>query len=352
MKNNLMCVWVHERKLSMKKAIITFLVLVLGSSVSGIAFGEGEKGDVSPSAGSGFHQSQGIEEARKKVVARVNGVDITMDAVVSTMRRMEGRQAHGAGGAEKMADLKNKALQRLIFQELAYEKAKAEGMHVDEKAIDDSMATLRTRAGGDEKFKEFLKSSSMTEDELRALVERNLLIQAIFAREVTGKVTISEDDVKKEYEKEKGQFTKPEKVAITDVVFFLKLEDDDSVKRVREVLKRINEDKDKNPMNLETDGTFVVRDLDVGKDKETELYEAARKLKVGELSDLVKTSDSLHIIKLREYSPEEQIPFENVKGFIEKKLMAEAQQKRMQEWEAELRKGAKIEILEPQENGK
>jgi len=286
------------------------------------------------------------KESTKTVVAKVNGVDITMESVIAMTNRMAGNRALGESASEGMEEIRQKALNQLIFQELAFQEAKARGLKVNEKELEGAMADVKVKRGGEEGYRKFLEGTGLSEKELRVEVERNLLLRKIFAQEVREKVKISEDELKRIYESEKAKYHKPEKVLVIDVVLFLSIEDKASEEKGETILRKIREDKERNPWNLSLDGTFIVREREIEKNKDRDLYEAARKLDVGELSGIIKTPDSLHIIKLKEYSPEEQIPFDKVKGNIERKLGAEAQQKRMHEWEAELKKGAKIEIME------
>jgi parvulin-like peptidyl-prolyl isomerase len=90
-----------------------------------------------------------------------------------------------------------------------------------------------------------------------------------------------------------------------------------------------------------------VRELpEVKKDTEPVLYEEAKKLQTGELSGVIKTADSLHVIKLKEYIPEKQLTFDQVKYAIEAGVRMRGRGNRMQEFESELKKGAKIEIID------
>jgi parvulin-like peptidyl-prolyl isomerase len=180
---------------------------------------------------------------------------------------------------------------------------------------------------------------------LRAEIKRRILLQRIYVREVTEKVSITDDDVRKEYERRKNEYIVPDKVAVIDVVFLMELDSQASRGKANEILAKINADKDRNPMNLVPDGTFIVRSLDLEKEKDPELYDTARKLKEGELSGVIKTADSLHIIQLTRYTPEKQTPYEEVKGPLKDKLRVEAQVKRFQTWEQELKSRAKIELL-------
>ena len=285
----------------------------------------------------------GQEDMKKVVVAKVNDVPITMDMLIKTMNRVSVRKSPDEAPLTS-EEIKNKALDRLILQELAYQKAKTGGIRPEEEHIDAAIGNLKVNVGGEEEYAKFLAQEGVTEADLRAQVKRSLTLELIFAQEVNNKVTVPEDDVKKEYEKEKQRYVQPEKVSVIDVAFLLKENDKSSHKKANAILKKIRADKLKDPWKLVLDGTFIVRNIDVFKDKQKELYAAARKLKAGGLSGVIKASDGLHIIKLRSYSPERQLSFDEARSSLEGRFRVEAQQKRLEEWGRELRKDAKIEI--------
>jgi len=283
----------------------------------------------------------------KIVVARVNGVEITMASVVMMMNGLVGNRGHGAASPKGMEEAKAEALNQLILQELAVQKAKSEGLTVGQKEIDGTLADMKQKLGGEEKFREFMEKGQITEEDLRKRIERTLTLKRIFTREVSNKVSVSEEETREEYEKEKEKYARPEKIAVIDVVFFLEIGEADSRKKAEETRKKIEDDKEKNPWNLVSDGSFAVRDMEVDGSREKEISEAAKTLQAGELSGVFVATGNLHIVKLKEYSPRKQFSFEEVKGQIERKVRARALKKRLEEWDAELKKGAKIEIVEP-----
>jgi parvulin-like peptidyl-prolyl isomerase len=286
---------------------------------------------------------------KKIIVARVNGAGITMQSLMTMANRMIEKKGRGDAGVEDFQKIREDALNRLILQELALQDARKRGMAVDQKKIDETIANLKISMGGEEEYGKYLAREGMTGEEARAEVERTLALQMIFDKEVkelNEKIVLDEDTLRKEYEKNEARFVQPEKISVIDVVLFLTSEDKDAKKITGEVLRKIKEDKDRNPLNLVPDGTFIVRELDLNKTKYEILYEEAGKLKEGELSGIIETPDSLHIIKLTKFSPEKKYSFDEVRVFLERKFRSEALLKRLQEWEAELRKDAKIEIMD------
>ncbi len=299
---------------------------------------------------SGVTKPDSMEEAKKIIVARVNGTDITKQSLINIMKRWRAREGAAAETPEGKASLRQKALQRLIFEELAYQKATAEGLKAEPADVDQSVADLRIKLGGPEKFEEFLKEEGLSEKEMRSDVARGLVLQRIFKREISDKVTVSKEEIERAYEKEKDKFLLAEKVVVIDILFFLDPEADASVRKAEKVLKMIQDEKDKDPMKLVPDGTFIAQEMELNKTKQKKLYKEAKKLKAGELSGIIKIDGSLHILKLKEYAPERQFTLDDMKEYLEMSIGSQARLQRMHEWEKELRKGATIEILDSGES--
>jgi parvulin-like peptidyl-prolyl isomerase len=285
----------------------------------------------------------GPEEAKRIVVARVNGAPVSMAALVGMMNRIGGPQG---AAAEPAGERVKKALDRLIFQELAYQRAGAAGVAVDPGTVDNAMANFRENVGGEQAFRDYLSKEGVTEQELRANAERGLVLELIYAREVLDKTTVPEDELNREYEQAKARYVAPEKIRIVDVFFLDRRDKRTPQRKANAVLKSIRSDKDKNPWNLLLDGSFIVRNLDNLKGRHDELRDAAKQLAVNGVSGVIKAPDGLHIIKLIEYAPERQLSLDEVRSSLEGGLRVRAQEKRLEEWKQELRSLARVEIFE------
>lgn len=283
-------------------------------------------------------KKESLEAAKKIIVAKVNDVPITMYQVLKMMNIIGPKM----GG--DVETIKKEAINKLIIQELAFQKAKATGVTVEKKSVDDAIENAIENTGGEEGFKKFLESEAITEDEYRKHLERLFAVEIVYARDVIDKAIIPEERMKEEYEKLKDKLVLPEKVGVIDV-YFIKT-DKATMKNAENILKKIRADKDKDPWKLILDGTFIVRNLDVKKDKLPEVYKEAKKLKIGQISKIIKTKQGLHIIKLVDYSPERPATLDETRAYLESRLKPEYVEKRFKEWEKELKKDAKIEIVE------
>jgi len=281
------------------------------------------------------------EQAKTVVVAQVNGADITLQQLRMMMNRLNVMNQHAPKPATQ-EEIRKRALDQLVLQELALQEAARLQMRVEKADVDRSMEQVVTQLGHEEGYRDFLEKKHMTDAEMRTFVERSILTQRIFAREVTDKVSIADADVRKAYEREKDRLVVPEKISVVDVVLFLPEGDAGALKKANEIRDRINADQDRNPRNLAADGTFIVQDVDLDAEQEPALAAAARKLEPGGLSGVVQGRDSMHILKLTAYTPGRPLTYEEARGGLEAKLRADAQVKRRLEWEQQLKQGATI----------
>ncbi|MFZ2198527.1 MAG: peptidylprolyl isomerase [Thermodesulfovibrionales bacterium] len=346
----------------MKKTFIalTVAVIMAVSVLTGMLFaGENsmEKGS------SGVHQhgiskepseepkqaeeaKRSAEEAKKIIVARVNGAEINMFMLVRAMNRIAPKYLKEGEAATKETNeqIKNEALNRLIFEELAVQEAIRQGINPSPEAIDKVVAQVRESVGTEEAYREYLDKADLTEETLKKLVERSQRYELITAREIYGKISIDEKLLKDEYEKEKGKFILPDNFVAEDV-FLLQAKDEDSAhKKVDEVLKSIRKNNN-DVWKLVLDGTFIVRKINIRQEKHPAIYNAMTEMNVGDLSGVIQDKDGFHIIKVVKKDMSRPATFEEARGALEPKFLVPAQEQRKQEWERELKKDAKIEVM-------
>jgi parvulin-like peptidyl-prolyl isomerase len=281
-------------------------------------------------------------ETKNLVVARVNGVELTMDAFVRMMNILPAKVP--ATPAETLEERKARALDSLVLLELAYQRAHKLGLNAEPPSIAIGMDNFKNSIGSEQEYREYLAQQHMTEEDIRSQIERGLTIERIYTAEVIEKVTVPEEDLKKQFAKDTQYLIRPEKVKIIDVHLF-KDEGKNSQKKAQDLIKKIKADPKQDPMKLLLDGTFTVQRTTLRPDKNKELYDEARKLKPEELSGAIKTTNGIHIIKLESYDSERPLTYDEAKPLMEEKLKGPAQEKLTHEWEQELKKGAKIELF-------
>ncbi len=185
---------------------------------------------------------QEVKESKKIVVARVNGADITMHSLVKEMNLVAPKiiPAGKLATPEITNKVKEKALNNLIFRELAVQEAIKEGITVKAEAVDAVIAKVKAQGGSDEAYKQYLQERGLTEEALRKVIERDHLFEMITAKEIYQKIPIDDQALRAEYEKDKSLLvTKdnpPRQLSFEEAKYFLvrKIKSERSGKRIAE----------------------------------------------------------------------------------------------------------------------
>ena len=290
-----------------------------------------------------------LEALRKKVVAKVEGAEILFYELVNMMNRVAKVYYKDLQEpTEEIArEIKLKALDRLIFEELAYREAVRQEIKIPQKNIETVINNLKKAYETEEGYQGYLDSIGVTEDQLRARILRGHLLQTITAREVYSKVTVDEQEYKKLYNeyKDAGKLMKDDKFIVKEIL----LMDNEDKETVRENANKLLAELKTNENDfgkLMLDGTFIVRRLPVIQQKYPVIFEQMKTMEIGQLSGVVEDGGSFHIFKVLERELARDLTEEEAADFLEGRLRFPAQEKRRAEWAQELRKDAKIEILD------
>lgn len=282
--------------------------------------------------------------AEESVVARVNSAPITSRDLEAAVDRLIPRATyHGSIPEEKRTEFRGKALEDLINQELQYQDALAKGMKPDKKAVKTRLEQIRDKYKTKAEYKAALERSGITEDELRAWVERANLIQAVLAKTVTGPARPTEAMLKDYYDKNTAKFKQPESVKLR----MLSTKDE---KKAKDILTKIRAGEDFGDLAARmSEDDYRIKGGDIGYIHRGRIYpeleEAAFTLKIGEASGVLKSQGMWFIIKVEDKEPEHLVKFEDIKGKLKKDLEDKRAAELLEKWIVDLRTKAKIEVL-------
>jgi peptidyl-prolyl cis-trans isomerase C len=302
------------------------------------------------------------------IIAKVNGRPILANSFNGQIQMR--LAADSFGNPDSAPDLSNAPLElkveildQLISLEIAYQEALKEGFAPKPAELDKIMAKVAESYGGDaENLKTLLSSHGDSEERLREQVAYNETVKNWRDTAFLSKAIVADSEAKKYYEANLKLADHPEQLRALQIVFPVPLtalgdqvKTRDSLKeKAQQALKEAQaganfEDLIKKYMNPNTlsltnngqmgwvsqDGGFPV------------LEEALFKLKPGEISEVVETDFSFHILKVLEHRPAGTLAFEDVRPDILDFLTNNKINMATREKIAELREAAKIEIPEP-----
>ena len=292
-----------------------------------------------------------------RIVAKVNADVITLmmleDRVAVFLDKMK------AAGSDvkqlKKNKLKKTVLDGMIAEKLQVQEAKKLGIVVAEeslqKALDDIFAHNNITS---EQFKKMLTSEGSNIEDYKEIVRDQILISRLVEMQVSSAAAVGERSVRKYYRKNKKIFWVPEKMTLSHIMLIMGSDSSDKERKLQEktaeeILRRIQAGENfsklakkySNDVSAHSGGQLGV----VGRGMMLPEFEkAAFDLKVGEVSNIVKTVNGFHIIKCDNIIPGYTKEFKLVKSEIKKILSSEKREKKYQEWMSELKKKSFITV--------
>ena len=297
-------------------------------------------------------------EVVDRIAALVNGDVITLSEVEQIGGPLLEQVRQTSTPAEREEKLKKARLEvlgHLIESKLLEEEMKKKKIEVPERDVDAAINDVLKNSGFSEnELRKFLAREGMTYSGYRQKVRDELGKMRLVSREIKSKIVIEEDELRKYYRENQAKFTDPLEVKIQQIFFPLPpnapREEAAAVQdEARTVLEKSRKGEDFADLAKKySQGPEASEGGLLGwfKHKELlpELEEAGFKLKIGEISELIRSPAGFHIIRVLERKGGEPRPFAEVQYKIREEMSQDEAEKKFQEWVKDLRARAYIEI--------
>jgi parvulin-like peptidyl-prolyl isomerase len=241
-------------------------------------------------------------------------------------------------GTPEYVQLRDQAM-RFLIQRTQFEvKADDLGIDISDEAVDKRIDQyVKERHQGDKKkFAAELKTQGLSEPQARDIIRANLVQEAIFNK-VTSGIKVSDDEVKKYFDKNKAQYGTPE----TRVVRHVLVKKKDLADQLYAELKaggdwkKIAKQYSQDPASKNTGGRMTATKGQLV----PEFEQTAFTIGNNGISKPVKTQYGWHIIQaLGPVKKSQATPFNQVKEAIRQQLLQEKRNKEMEKWVAGMRK--------------
>ena len=290
-----------------------------------------------------------------QIAARVNGVPIyysQLDPAVDRAMAKHSRHATRSNIDELRKKAVHEELDQLIGYELLVQAAKRSASKDVDQAIE---ARIKAAGATGQGHQHTTEEPGQEDGASRERIRREVLVEEYLTRRGVRSLTVPENDLKRFYEQNKASFKELESVKVSHILIGLaKQASPDEIAEARKEIIRIRDEIQRGRDFAELARTYSsCASSAAGGDlgfighgyMPQEFDKVAFSLKVGEVSDVVKTRHGFHLITVQERKPEKVKEFSEVRGFIETFLLKDLQRKKGQEIVAELRREAKIEIF-------
>lgn len=246
-----------------------------------------------------------------KVLATVNGAKITsedFDREVKALPEYIRAMADTPQGKKEMLDT-------LVMRELILQQAAKDGVDKS-KEVEEKLADLKKR----------------------------IIVDTYLKKKVESDAKISDDELKKFYDQNQDKFKTGEQIRASHIL----VKSEQEAQAILEQLKKGAKFEDLAKAKSVDSSAAKGGDLGwFGKGNMVPAFEkAAFGLKEGQLSGIVKSDFGYHIIKLTGKRTAGTRPFDEVKEQIKAAIMPQKQQQVFMKLKDDLKKGAKIELLD------
>ncbi|WP_373509526.1 peptidylprolyl isomerase [Thiocapsa sp.] len=289
------------------------------------------------------------------VVVRVNGVAILRTELERNMRPLLAK--FGSADAltpEQRALIEETAKENLIRTELLYQLAMKQDIDDLEQQVEEQLAIIKSRSASEEEWNDALAKKGITSEGLREQLKRAIQINAFVENEVLSNIEITDAQLKAFYDEHPEAFSKPESMRASHILIGVDAgagaeEKEQAKRKADEILAQVKSGADFAELaksvstcpSAEQGGDLG----EFGRGQMVAPFEdAAFGLDAGAVSEVVETQFGYHIIKATGKNAAEIVPFEEVKGRIEKQLKVQDVQKQVMAQVEEFRKTSVIEL--------
>ncbi len=292
-----------------------------------------------------------ISKAQDQVIGTVNGVSLYK----SDFDFFYNGQSKNVSESTDKQNLESelKKLKQTVFDYIVEEalikmnmpKSQATLKDSDYNEINSYINGMVERYGGIEKLRSVLAEDKVTFNQFIQYTKSTYL-GTNYLNSLIKDIKATDEQIEKYYEDNKKSFVQPEKVTAKNILFFTidqatgeeypKEKIEEIEKKAKEVLKSIKDGADFDELMNKYGEDPGAKQMPEGYtfskgEMVKEFEESAFAMKVGEVSDLVKTEYGYHIIKVVDKIPEKQIQLNEVKESIKPELDQKAQSDYLQD---------------------
>ncbi len=294
-----------------------------------------------------------------KPVAKVNGTVLTDKDLLREMYAIfpYAKQHNGFPKAQE-AGIRQGALEMIIFEEMVYQEAQRRKMTIPAAKINQAETAFRQQFQSPDQFQQFMQMEMHgSRQQLRAQIERSMLIDQLLKQEVDNKSAVTPAQVRAYYDKNGARFQMPESYSFQSISVIPPLKPTaaqaaEAKKKATDELAQAQATKTTQEFGLlaekisEDDYRVNMGDHKVvPADKlPPQIIAAFKTMKPGQVSGLIQIETAYTIVRLNAHTLAHKQSFEEVKGELRVELQKERYEQLRVSLAKELRAKSKIEV--------
>jgi parvulin-like peptidyl-prolyl isomerase len=295
-----------------------------------------------------------------KPVARVNGAVLTDRDLLREMYTIfPYAQQHNGFPKEQEAQIRQGALEMIIFEELVYQEGLRRKLIIPAETLNRAQADFRKQFNSPDQYQQYLQTEMQgSEQQLRQQMRRSLLIEQVLKTDVEQRATVTPAELQAYYVKNAPRFRQPETFTFQSISVVPPLKPTlEQAKQARtkadDALRQAKATKSSQDFGLlaekisEDDFRVNLGDhKSVSADKlPPQVVKALQAMQSGQVSGLIQIESAYTIIRLNAHTPARQKPLSEVKSELNTDLQKSKYEKLRSNLAKQLRAKAKIEVV-------
>lgn len=293
-----------------------------------------------------------------RIVARVNDDVITLSELQEEGLPLFARLRENYTGselAEQVQRAEREFLDQLILRRLQLQYASQIGITTSENEISAALKDVLSRNNlTQEQLTDLLTREGLTLQDYKDRLREQIILARLMNQAVRSRVSVDTSEVEAYYKTHQDEFNQPAQARVRHI--FFRIDPGAAQPQVEAVRARATHvlQEARNGSDFADLARFHSEDAtaasggDLGFIKRgqalPEFEEVIFTMQQGEISEVIRTPNGLHIVKVEAFSIGSERPFSETKAEIERRLLQGKIEKRFQDWTNELKDKAFIEI--------
>ena len=297
----------------------------------------------------------------EEIIARVNNEIITKSEYDKALSQTEEdtRQDCKAKCTPEQLETeiesrKKTALRDLVDQSLLAQRGKDLGISVETDVVKQlDQIRIQNNLKDMDELEKAVSSQGLNWEDFKNNIRNHILTQKVVSQEVGSHINIGESDARKYYDEHKGDFVRPEQVALREIIVNTEGKKDselpDLKKKAETALKRVKDGEDFAEIAKRlSDGSTKEQGGYIGTFKRGELAKQLEDvvfvMKRNDLTDVIETKQGYLVFQVLEHYDEGQQSFEKVQEEIKERLYNEKLEPAVREYLKTLREESYVVI--------
>jgi len=295
----------------------------------------------------------------EQLIAVIDGEPYTLTNI-KVFAKTKGKIEFPTGDLNRINEADRDVLEQFITEKLLETEIREAGIKVSDAEVDEYIAQIKARNKlSDDDLKTALSREGQTLASYRASVKSELEKNEMINRQVRAKVNISNEDAERYYKLNMKNYRSGERAQLRHILFSVpEKASGDELRAIfgkaGAVHERIKAGEDFAKLAIEySEGAGHADGGNIGWVQRGTLVKeiediAFEKLSVGQVSDPVRSSMGIHIVKLEARDPGKVLPFATVAPKVKEELYVKALDERFGKWvKSDLRKKHHVDVKIP-----